>query len=163
MYMLATFILFSGVLDDLRSQKVHNKLIIALFCITIILVPVLSGPSALITALVSFGLALMFSIPLVLVGVIGGGDMKLFAVFGLATNVPAVIGVGVYSLAWGALLGVVRAALSGKFQELLLSTTQLLWIKKGPGQKQFKIPFTVALFFGWLTHVTLVQLGQSPW
>lgn len=163
MDVLATFILLSGVLDDLRSQKVHNKLIIALFCITLILTPILLGPSALVSALISFGLALMFSIPLVLIGVIGGGDMKLFAVFGLATNIPAVIGVGVYSLIWGALLGIIRAAMGGKLQELVLSTTQLLWIKKGSGQKQFKIPFTVAMFFGWLTHLTLVQMRMSPW
>lgn len=162
MEVLATLILLSGVIDDLWTKKVHNKLIIVLFAITIITLVVFFGPYSLFSASLSFVLALAFGIPLVLVGVLGGGDMKLFAVFGLATNTSAVLGVAVYSLVWGALLGVVRALFMGRLQELLLSTSQLLWVKGNAGQ-EFKVPYTVALFFGWLTHLTLIQLGASPW
>lgn len=163
MDILATVILLAGVVDDLRSQKVHNKLIIFLFLLTVATLIYLSGPTSLIPSSISFALALAFSLPLVLVGVLGGGDMKLFAVFGLATNIPAVLGVAVYSLLWGALLGVVRALISGKFKTLVLSTTQLLWTKGGSSNSEFKIPYTVALFFGWLTHMSLLHMGASPW
>ena len=163
MDILATVILLAGVVDDLRSQKVHNKLIIFLFLLTVVAIVFLSGPIALLSSSLGFFMALAFSIPLVLVGVLGGGDMKLFAVFGLATNVSAVLGVAVYSIFWGALLGVVRALISGQFKALMLSTTHLLWAKGGSTATEFKIPYTIALFFGWLTHMTLLHMGVSPW
>lgn len=162
MEVLATLILLSGVIDDLWTQKVHNKLIIALFAITVVALIFFFGPYSLFSASLSFILALAFGVPLVLVGVLGGGDMKLFAVFGLATNTSAVLGVAIYSLIWGALLGVTRALIMGRFQDLLLSTSQLLWVK-GDARQEFKVPYTIALLFGWLTHLTLVRLGVSPW
>lgn len=162
MTIVATLILFCGMLDDLRSQKVHNKLILVLFFVALLSLIALHGVYALPSALLSFALALAFGIPLVLVGAIGGGDMKLLAVFGLATHISAVLGVAIYSLLWGALLGLVRAGFMGKLQDLVLSTTQLLWVR-GATHSALKIPYTVALFFGWLTHLTLVQVGVSPW
>ena len=163
MEIVATLILLAGVVDDLRSQKVHNKLIIALFSLTVLALIIISGPLSLIPASISFLLALGFAIPLALVGVLGGGDMKLFAVFALATNTHAVMEVAVFSLIWGALLGTTRAILMGQGKNLLLSTTQLLWVKGGPGATQFRIPYTIALLFGWMSHMTLMHLGISLW
>lgn len=163
MEIAATLILLAGVIDDLRSQKVHNKLIIALFSLTVLALIIISGPFSLVSGSVSFLLALGFAIPLALAGVIGGGDMKLFAVFGLATNTHAVLEVAAFSLIWGALLGTTRAILMGQGKSLLLSTTQLLWTKGGPGSTEFRIPYTVALLFGWMSHLTLMHLGISLW
>jgi prepilin peptidase CpaA len=158
----ATLILVLAAIDDLRSQKVHNKLVIALLIFTFIALLVTGGPYSILPGLVSFSVALMFAIPLTLVRVIGGGDMKIFAVFGLATNISAVIGVAIFSILWGALLGLIRALFMGNFKELLLSTSQLLWVK-GESRTEFKIPYTIALLVGWLTHLTLVRMGVSPW
>ncbi len=163
MEFLATSILFAGMIDDLRSKKVHNKLIIALTIITLISVVYLNGIFGLTAGLLGFALALVFGIPLVLTGVLGGGDMKLLAVFGLATNSMAVLWVVIYSIIWGALLGVVRAIFMGRFSELVLSTTNMLWTRGGTAQNDFKFPYTVALFFGWLTHLSLMRLGVSLW
>lgn len=163
MEFLATSILFAGMIDDLRSKKVHNKLIIALLVITVVAEIYFKGVFGLTSGLLGFALALVFGIPLVLTGVLGGGDMKLLAVFGLATNSMAVLWVVIYSLVWGAFLGVVRAIFMGKLSELVLSTTNMLWTRGGAAQNDFKIPYTVALFFGWLTHLSLMRLGVSLW
>lgn len=162
MTLLGTFVLAAGVIDDLRSQKVHNYLILILFLITFVTVLVVSGVAGLATGALSFLLALFFGMPLFFAKMLGAGDVKLFAVFGLATDFNAVLHVAVLSILWGALLGVVKAIFSGQLQTLILSTTQMLWTK-GEGAKQFRIPFTVAMFFGWMTHLSLIRMGVSIW
>lgn len=162
MEILGSVILVCGVIDDLRSQKVHNALVLSLFALTLVTISILSGPSSLIFGFYGFALALLFTLPLFFAKVIGGGDVKLFAIFGLATTMNAVFHVAILSILWGALLGLVRSILSGQFKQLILSTTQLLWTK-GEGQKQFKIPFTVALLFGWMTYLSLNQVGVLLW
>ncbi|HAG91536.1 MAG TPA: hypothetical protein DCL41_06675 [Bdellovibrionales bacterium] len=162
MEIFATTLLIAGMIDDLRSQKIHNKLILALVAATLIFLTINSGFAGIVSGGVSFLVALAFAVPLTLAKVLGGGDMKLFAVFGLATNIPAVLGVAVFSLFWGALLGVVRAGLGGQLKGLILSTTQLLWTK-GEGHQAFRIPYSVALLLGWMTHLTLLHAGMSLW
>jgi Flp pilus assembly protein protease CpaA len=163
MNVMATLILCAGVFDDLRTQKIHNKLILALLALTVLALLILSGPYAFIPALYSFLLALAFALPLTLAGVLGAGDMKLFAVFALATDMVGVTHVAIFSVVWGALLGLLRALFMGKARELLLSTTQLIWMKGGPAREAFKFPYSVALLFGWLSHLTVTHLGMSLW
>lgn len=154
-----SLILLAGVIDDLRSRKVHNKLILGLLPVALVSQFLIFGVSGIGVAALSFGLALCLTVPMVLSGMLGGGDMKLLAVFGLATNMNAVLWVAVLSILFGGLLGLVRAMVSGQGLVLVTNTFRLLKREKIDSAKLHPIPYTVALFFGWITFLSLNNWG----
>ncbi len=154
---LPSLILLAGVFDDLRSRKVHNKLVIALAAIGAIYTFVLHGTDGLLWGMVSAIAAISICLPLVLTRVLGAGDMKLLAAFGLTVQWNSVLWVIVYSIIWGAVLGVFRAVLRGEGMLLLQNTVKLAGRKPVENSSLQKIPYTVALFFGWLTHLALIH------
>lgn len=158
-FLVPSLILASGTFDDLRSQKIHNKLILTLMPIAIISQFLGFGAEGLALSFLAFGLALCFSVPMVLSGMLGGGDMKLYAVFALATNFHATLWVGVYSLFWGALFGVIRSLLMGQGLVLVMNVVGLMKKEKPEEAHLTKIPYSVALLMGWLTYLSLQQLG----
>jgi len=163
-FWLPTLILLTGVIDDMRSRKVHNQLIIALLVLTLTVQIISGGTDGLLSGAIGLGAALVFCLPLVLARVIGAGDMKLLAVFGLSTHWTAVGAVLFLSLFWGAVLGVARAALKGELTMLLYSTASIAMRKKPPHASLQSIPYSVALLFGWLSYLTVVRLqGVGLW
>ncbi len=152
---LPTLILLSGVIDDLRCRKVHN--ILVLFCLLAALttVGIQSGYMALPYALLSGVITLIICLPLVIAQVMGAGDMKLLMAFAVATGWSSALWVLIYSFLWGALLGVFRAILRGEGRLLLFSTIHVAMLKKASPLPLQKIPYTVALLFGWLTLLSL--------
>jgi len=157
---IPTLILFLGVIDDLRSRKVHNRLVVALMVAAALSSLAIWGLNGLIFGLIAALVAIVIGVPLVIAGVIGAGDMKLMVAFGLATSWTAVMWVFIYSLIWGALLGVFRAILRGEGRMLFVSTMSVAMFKKGSPLPLQKIPYTVALFFGWLTLLSLTHMGS---
>jgi Flp pilus assembly protein protease CpaA len=89
-------------------------------------------------------------LPLVLLGAIGAGDMKFMMCFGLIMGTVTTFEIFVYALFWGALIGVLQSAVAGRLA-LLLSNLVGFFYKLKPAKPQ-KIPYTVAILFGWLTH-----------
>lgn len=159
-FLFPSLILGAGVVDDLRSQKVHNKLILALLPLSLIGQFLGFGLEGLAYGGMAFLFALCITIPMVLSGMLGGGDMKLFAIFALATNLNATIWVGITSLFWGGILGVTRAILN-KQGTLLLWNTIGLFKRERPNENHLtKIPYTIALAFGWATYLSLTQFGR---
>lgn len=158
-FILPSAILAAGVFDDLRSQKVHNKLILSLLPFAVIGQFLGFGLEGLGYGALAFLLSLAITVPMVLTGMLGGGDMKLYAVFALATNLNATIWVGITSLVWGGLLGVVRAILNRQSTLLLMNTIGLLKKERPDDAHLTKVPYTVALAFGWMTYLSLTRLG----
>lgn len=156
---IPTLILLAGVIDDLRSRKVHNRLVVTLMVIAMVSSFAMWGFHGVIFGLIAALVAVGIGVPLVIAGVIGAGDMKLMVAFGLATSWTAVLWVFIYSLIWGAALGVFRALLRGEGRVLLVSTMSVAMFKKSSPLPLQKIPYTVALFFGWLTLMSLTQFG----
>lgn len=159
-FILPSIILFSGVVDDLRSQKVHNKLILTLLPLALASQFIAFGFQGLAYGALAFGLALILTAPMVLTGMLGGGDMKLYAIFALATNLNATIWVGITSLVWGGVLGVTRALLNRQGTLLLMNTIGLLKKERPNDSHTTKVPYTVALAFGWMTYLSLTQFGR---
>ncbi len=157
MIAVSTLILLAGVVDDLRSRKVHNKLVVVLAAIGAAATLFVSGPQGLLWGLLAATCAIAICIPLVITNVLGAGDMKLLAAFGLTVQWSSVLWVVVYSLFWGALLGVFRSILRGEGLLLLKNTLKLVGRQNIEAQTLQKVPYTVALLFGWLTHIALVQ------
>ncbi len=161
--MVPLLVLLAGVFTDLKSRKVPNWLVLALALISIICTYYFSGFAGLKTGGISVLVALGCCLPLVMSRVLGAGDMKLLMAFAINVGPIAVFWVVVFSFFWGALLGIFQAIMQKDFKNLMLNTLQLLDRKNKIASleepnlpfKLHKVPYTVALLFGWLTHLSM--------
>ena len=108
-------------------------------------------PFALLGALAGFSIFL----PLVLLKIVGAGDMKLMIAFGLAAGWDAVLSVAFYGLLWGALFGVLASVFRGQGRVLAHNLFSIVAVRERKVLELQKIPFTVAIAMGWLTCLTV--------
>ena len=155
LFWLPSLILLAGVVDDLRSRKIHNKLVLVALLIAAIYAFYQGGSAQLLAGLFGATTALFFHMPLVAIRALGAGDLKLMVAFGMATDWQTVLAVSILAIIWGGLLGVFKAILSGQGLALLQNTLRLMSTPKEAQKQSHKIPYSVALFFGWLSHLTL--------
>lgn len=159
-----TLILLCGVINDIKSRKVRNWLVIALAMASLLFTLVTYGTEALSGSFLSMMTALLICLPFVLTRIMGAGDMKLFGAFAIAVSVPAVINSFIYSLFWGMLLGVLSTVFSGQFKNMISNTINIAKLKNSEATDLHQVPYTVALLFGWLTFVTLSRFpGLQLW
>lgn len=158
MWLVATFTLVAGLVDDLRSKKVHNALVLSLFGVVLLSSFYFRGFDGAATGLGAMLLALIMTIPLFAFGVIGGGDVKLFAVFALAVDPSSMFFTFVYSLIWGGLFGLTRALLNHQLLTLVRNTVRATR-QRLHVQELHKIPYTFALLLGWFTQLTILRSG----
>jgi prepilin peptidase CpaA len=152
----ASLILFAGVIDDLRSRKVHNWLFLGCTALAVIVNFSIGGWSGLNTALLGFVAGFLILLPLVLLKIIGAGDMKLFAAFGAIAGWSAVINVAILSLIWGAIFGIVQVAVKGQLMVMVKNMLAIASMKKDRSTIELhKMPFTIAIFMGWLSFLVL--------
>jgi Flp pilus assembly protein protease CpaA len=160
---LATGILMTGIVEDLRARKVRNT--VFLVCLTLsFLAEVTVGllthsfATTLLTAFLGFGGAVALSLPFVLFGILGAGDMKLFAAFGLATTWNTVLTVFIASLVWGAVLGLISSLTHGQGKALLRNMVGIFVPAYRVQRAQMHaIPYTVALMFGWVSYLVILK------
>lgn len=156
---LPTVILIAGLVDDIRSKKIHNWLVLSAIVLAAIVVLITTGRGGLQAGLLGAALALALTLPLFMARVLGGGDVKLMIAFGLASSMAAVFNVVLYSILWGALLGLIQAILSGQLMALLKNTARALTHKPTTMTNLHKIPYSVALVFAWFTQISLQYWG----
>lgn len=159
MMAVATLTLVAGLVDDVRSRKVHNVLVLALLALVALATLYFRGFDGSLPGVGALLLALVITVPLFAIGMLGGGDVKLFAVFALALDPTSMFWTLVYSLFWGAMFGVTRATLSKQLPVLVRNTTRLGFRQKLQPQELHKIPYTFALLLGWFTQVTILRTG----
>lgn len=154
-FWIASLILTAGVVDDLRTRKVHNWL--AVLCLVIALASsfYFEGWYGLQTGMLSAAVALAVSAPLFIFKIVGGGDIKLFVAFAASVSWTAAMMTGFYSLIWGAIFGLIAALLQRQGIALFQNMMTIAVQRKSEGLSLHKIPFTVALLVGWLTTLKL--------
>ena len=160
---VSTFILLAGVVDDLLYKKIHNWMVLAALTLALVTQFYIGGTTAVGWGILSALVAASLCLPLVLTGMLGAGDMKLLMAFGLVTTIPIVIGVTLLSLFWGTVLGLLQSLLRGEIKSLFMNTVNVARFKKIESEDYHRIPYTIALFFGWLTQLTLAQAGVHLW
>lgn len=159
MFAVATFTLVAGMVDDLRSRKIHNNLVLPLLIFVFIANFYFRGIDGFLIGAGAMILALVATIPLFALGILGGGDVKLFAVFALAVE-PVNMGMTLlYSFVWGAIFGLTRAALERQLLTLVRNTYKLARRQRVEMQRLQKIPYSFALLLGWFTQLTLLRAG----
>lgn len=152
----ACVLLAAGV-DDLRSRKIHNNLILFLLPLVLIAVVFIKGPAGLLPAFAGMLTAAVIGLPLNLAKVIGGGDLKLLMVFGLTLNAQGVIFSFFYALPWALLMGVIKMALDKNLKGFAFNLFSIAKMKKPDIQSLHTVPFSIALIFGWLTFILTLK------
>jgi len=156
---VATFTLVAGLVDDLRSRKVHNALLIALAALAFVFSIYFRGLDGTALGVGCLLLALVATIPLFAAGVWGGGDVKLFAVFAFAIDPVNMFWTLMYSFVWGAVFGLTKAALQKQLLSLVRNTYKVAMRQRVQMQEIHKLPYTFALLLGWFTQLTLLRVG----
>ena len=158
-YFLPGLILLISCIDDLRSKKIHNKLILFMLALTLPAVFLLNGWEGLRVGGFSALLALFFAIPLTLAGVIGGGDLKLFVLIAFTLNFRELFWIAIYSLPWALLLGLIKIALDKKLKDFFWNVLFLFRHRSTKGLSFHSIPYSIALFMAWLSFLTVRGLS----
>lgn len=160
MWAVATLSLVAGLVDDLRSRKVHNALLLSLFPIVLAANLYFRGMDGALIGIGAFLLALILTLPLFAARIFGGGDVKLFAVFALCVDPSTMFYTLVFSLVWGAVFGLTRAALQRQILSLVRATYRAARRQRTPRHESIHpIPYTFALLLGWFTQLTLLRAG----
>jgi prepilin peptidase CpaA len=149
---VSTFILVVGFGDDLRSRKIHNGLVIGLFLLALIFIYAIRGMGGVAHGLIGSAEAFALTFPLVYMGAIGGGDMKLFSVFAMTSEPYAILIIYMYAIVAGAFIGLVRATVSGELMTVVRSTAAIATSASAKPSGTHSIPFSAALLLGWLTY-----------
>ena len=146
---IPTLILVAGIINDLKSRKVRNYLIIIFTLLSLGNVFYFMGMGGLKMGGISLLVALGSCLPLVLARIMGAGDMKLLMAFAINIAPMSAFLVLVYSFLWGAVLGIFQAVLKGQGMNLVNNTLSIVTGgKKAVAEEHLhKIPYTVALFF----------------
>ena len=158
-FVLTTLILVAGAGDDLRSRKIHNKLILILLAAGGAGVLLLKGVSGALAGLLSALTAGVLGTPLYVSKIIGGGDLKLLVVFSFTVTWMEAGMSLIYSLPWALLLGVFKIALDKKLRVFLANLFLITKLQKPDFSTLHTIPFSLGLLLGWLTCVSLQRSG----
>lgn len=153
---LILLLLVAGVVNDLRSKKVRNQIVIAGFVIGLIFVTATQGLSGLFIGFLSFLTALAAVLPLYLLRVIGGGDVKLLLAASVLMDWKTVLITVFASMIWGSVLGVLQVVLKGRGKAFAHNMFALANRAKLSETTVHKTPFTVALLFGYLSSLVYV-------
>lgn len=159
-WIIPTLIIAVAVVEDLRTKKVRNAVVLGMIAVALVGAIGLDGIRAIPWSALSMSTAFFLGFPLFVLGILGAGDIKVFIAVSVLLSWEGVLYVGIASLFWGAALGVARSVMAGDGKALVITTWGIIRYQKKPEQTQLHmIPFTVALAFAWLSY--LVQ--TEPW
>ena len=154
-YFVTGVVLLLACVDDLRSKKIHNKLLLILLPFVLGAVVLFQGWEGLKAGMLSALLAFMIGLPLNLIRAIGGGDFKLLVLIAFTLQWKHFLWLACYSLPWALVLGLVKILLDKKLKVFLLNLFFLFQDKKRGNLEFHTIPYSIALFFAWLSFMNL--------
>lgn len=157
---MPTALLLVACLTDIKFKKVLNWFVVVGFLCVLASHFIFGNQEVFLEAGLGLGMAIMLTLPLYLVKGLGGGDLKIFAVFGFATNPNAVLFTFITALLWGSVIGILRAVFNKQGDVLLSNFIKLATFKKPQPHTLHKIPFTVALLAGWFTYIIYEAYGR---
>lgn len=152
---IATGILIWAVVEDLRSRKFSNRSFLIASVVALISALATGGTGQVISLTLGFAAGIVFFLPFVLAGVVGAGDMKLMAAFGILVGWHGVLWTGIYGFVWGAVFGLIQIILRGQTRVLKDNLTSLAITRSKGGLQLHHIPFTAPLLLGWFSHLVL--------
>ncbi len=159
--LVSGLILVLALAADLKTRKIHNKLLLCLIPVALTAVVLTQGWTALFRTSLLSGLgALAFSMPLYFFRIIGGGDLKLYVTVALTWNLSTVFWSLALALPWGGFLGLIRSCLQGRAYIIWTNMLSLIKFKKVEKTALQTFPFSVVLLLGWLSYRVLNKIGS---
>ena len=152
----ATGILAWAVVEDMRTRKFSNRTFLISLVLAVAIALVGGGWRALVPSSLGLAAGFVILLPLVLTGIVGAGDMKLMAAFGVLAGWNAVLWTVIYGIVWAAIFGVIQVLVRRQGHQLISNLTTLAVLKTRQGLELHRIPFTVPLLLGWLNHLVLM-------
>jgi len=160
--LIPSLIILIAMVEDLRTKKVKNVWAVSMAAVALLVAIGFDGWKSVPWSFLSLGTAFFLGFPLFMMGALGAADVKVFMAFSILLSWEAVIYVGVASLFWGALLGIIRSVLAGQGSVLASNVWSIVRFKgKSSISQLHHIPYTVALGFGWASY--LVQTQPHFW
>lgn len=148
--------LIVAVYFDLTTAKFPNKFFLFFLALNTALVLILSGFSGLSVGLLTFSVAVLLMLPVYMIKMLGGGDVKLILALSPLLLLDEFIGFLMMSFVWGGVFGFLRTALGGSVRSLLVNT---LFLTKKVTVASERIPFTVGILLGWCSYKSFMSLG----
>ncbi len=148
-----SIILLGGLVTDLRMHKIMNRWVAVSIILALVNAYLFYSWSGLEQGAIAGAIVLVVMVPLVLIGALGAGDMKLLFAFALTSTYQEVFSVFVFSIIWGGLIGLGMAIYRGQAKRLLGNTMRILTAKPRDPTTYHRIPYTVALVLGWATFL----------
>ncbi len=150
-----SIILLVAVIIDVKTYKIPNTWVVISIVLALISSYYFYDFNGLREGSRAACVALAMLLPLVLLGVLGAGDMKIMFAFGFASTYPVVFTVIIFSFVWAAIVGIALALVKGRGLELLLNTVRIA--TAGPGERKDlqRLPYSIALILGWITFLIL--------
>jgi Flp pilus assembly protein protease CpaA len=159
--MMPTALLLAACLTDIKYKKVLNWFVVASFCIVMASHFIFGHSQIFFEAFTGFGVAIVLALPMYVMRAMSSGDLKIFAVFGLSTNVDAVIFTFIASLIWGSILGVIRAIFNKQGDVLFSNFVKIVKLQKPEPHTLHKIPYSVALLAAWASYIVYTGYGRA--
>ncbi|HRK09046.1 MAG TPA: A24 family peptidase [Pseudobdellovibrionaceae bacterium] len=149
-----------AVWEDLRTRKFSNRSFLIISACALILAVTIQRADFWHFGLVGFLSGFALLLPLVILKIVGGGDLKLMAAAGLLIGWNGVFWTVAYGMIWAAIFGLYQVFARGEFKQLTQNLSQMATTRSSAGIELHKLPFTVPLLLGWLTHATLEGLWR---
>jgi Flp pilus assembly protein protease CpaA len=140
--------------SDLKNKTVSNKTNLIIFGVGLLFC-LIEGPSQWMDFAISFLTAAAFALPAYYMKIFGGGDTKLFLALSPFLSGGGVLEVFVASVIWGAILGLILVISKSKLSDFIVNLKMLLLKQRPIEQNLHRMPFSVAITFGFLTHLVL--------
>lgn len=147
-----------AVWEDLRTRKFSNRSFMIVGTLALILAIAIQQQDFWHHGLVGFLSGFALLLPLVILKIVGGGDLKLMAAAGLLIGLNGVFWTVAYGLLWAAVFGIYQVIARGEMRQLTRNLSQIATTRTSMGLELHKLPFTVPLLLGWLTHATMEGL-----
>ena len=155
LYCLPSFVLILSVGFDLWTKKIPNHFILALAAISIVFIWPTYGMEKIPFALLHCLLVILFLLPVYVLRIVGGGDVKLVAVLSLILPLNTLFNTVIAGFVFGGLLGLVKVIVDGKLYTLLWNLKSILKFKTSGTMDLTTFPFSVGLLLGWLAGMDM--------
>jgi prepilin peptidase CpaA len=120
-----TMLLAAAAWMDYRSRRIPNVLTMSGLAVALLLRAVM-GPDTIIEGLVGVLLALVLTLPLLMLGVMGGGDAKLLMAIGAFMGPSHFLWAGILIAIIGGMIAVVDAGRRGVLLPVLFNCGQIM-------------------------------------
>jgi len=145
-------------ISDLRTRRIPNLLVVAMAVVgTVAAVAMKSWSAGLIQAGTGLGTGLVIWLPFYALGMLGAGDVKLFAAASTFLGPRSAMEASLYTALYGGVLALAymlaRSGLASTLIRVIQGVRQPELLRNDPNSQRRRMPYALAIAAGILTVV----------